>query len=171
MRDAGVIDGGKRQRLVRDHRSGPLRLLASLAVPTLATVLLVVASAPGAVSAVLEGGGDWSTTGSTCATPNNAISDDNVRALCANSGETVVARNFGLQSVVPSGATDISFVAIVRGRVSDNDNTDVFNVSLSHDGGTTYSPATPVPTDQVNNEIPGDNDSTVEAPAAGSTTS
>ncbi len=129
--------------------------------------VLATTSFSDSVSVVLEGGGDWSATGSTCATPNDAISDNNVRALC-DFGETVVGRDFGLQAQVPSSATDISFVAIVRGRVSNADDNDIFDVSLSHDGGTNYTSPV-VATDAVNNVIPAGADQNVEAPAAGTT--
>ncbi len=124
-----------------------------------------------AVSAVLEGGGDWSATGSTCSAPNNAISDagaaNSVRASC-DFGETVVGRDFDLQSQVPSSAKDISFVVIVRGGVDNSDDNDIFDVSLSPDGGGAYTSVNA--TDVVNNALGGTSDDNVEAPAAGTST-
>jgi hypothetical protein len=123
------------------------------------------------VSTVLEGAGDWSLagTGSTCTSPENAVSDGapstNVRATCAF-GQTVVARDFDIQSVVPASATDISFVVTTRAGVSASDDTDNFDVSLSWDGGATYTST--IASEQVNDPLGGAGDDNADAPPVGS---
>ena len=74
-------------------------------------------------------------TGS-CASPGNAQTADNIRALC-DDAENVVGSDFGtglgLQDLVPSTATDIAFTVQVQGRVTNATGTDNFEVELSWD--------------------------------------
>jgi hypothetical protein len=83
-----------------------------------------------------EGSGTWP---GTCASPDDARTSDNNRAVCDH-GENVVGSGFGLDAVgVPNTATNISFTVRIEGRADNSDNTDVWRVALSPDGGATYS--------------------------------
>jgi Bacterial Ig domain/Bacterial cadherin-like domain len=103
-------------------------------------------------SSYQEGAGTW--TG-TCSSPTNAVTSNDSRALC-DSGENVVASGFGLDSVVPTGASNISFKVRVEGRVSNTSDNDVFGVQLSWNGGTNFTGTTN--TGEVDNSFSGSDD-------------
>ena len=95
----------------------------------------------GTAHAATEGYAEGTTAIGSCTSPGNALSDNNLRALC-DDGESVTISGFDLTDVVPFGAEDISFTVRIAARVTDNDGTDVVRASLSWNGGTNFTTST-----------------------------
>ena len=120
--------------------TGGRRLLSArmllIALAMLAGLVAMNVPAGAAESVPQEGSAPWS---GTCANPDSAAVDDDTRSACTF-GQTVVASNFDLQSLVPPSATEIGFIVDVRGRTNDPAGSDVFDVSLSKNAGGSFSP-------------------------------
>ena len=104
-----------------------------------------------------------------CGTPGNALTADNLRATCLNDGEGVLGSGFGLQALVPSTATGISFSVAIEAQLSNDDFTDDFDVALSWNGDA-VTPTFTTTTNSGSVELePGEsaNDSAVFAPSTG----
>ena len=117
----------------------------------------------GTAHAETEAYAEGSTAIGSCTSPGNALSDNNLRALC-DDGEFVTISGFDLIDVVPFGAEDISFTIRIAARVTDNDGTDVVRASLSWNGGTNFTTTTA--SASINAET-GSSDSIVTAPSSG----
>src|SRR6185503_2859860 len=79
-----------------------------------------------------------------CTNPNFAVLSDDQRARCVRTtgatGQSVIVSGFGLDSVVPVGATNIQFNVEVEGLKGTANR--AVRLALSHDGGTTFTTAT-----------------------------
>ena len=132
-----------------------------IALVALAGLVALTVSAGAAQSEPQEG----SAPTGTCVNPGNAQTDNDLRATCtetAGVGQTLIGGGFGLDGVVPAGASGIGFIVEIRGLVDNNNGNDRFNVALSGDGGTTYT----APQTSSNIEAQVAPDDVVTAPAS-----
>ena len=87
----------------------------------------------------LSGYYEGNATGGTCADPENVLVSDDIRATCPT-GQNVLVSGFGLNGIVPSTATNIMLNVEVEANRSSS--TPTAAVSLSWQGGTTFTSAT-----------------------------